>query len=187
LCNSHYILSVKYMWRDPWNFSRGVFYIDKEFAEAEDMLNRIFRTARTMKPSDVTSFPYYYGYQVTIGEDGKPRVREFGNIRPSTKGLVEQSGLRAPLVDAAVNEKENVLAIAAEMPGVNKQDIKVNVSDRYISIHAERGDKKYHADIPFDVKLQEASAKATYSNGILELKIKLKEPVKAKSKEVKVE
>ncbi|HET6641446.1 MAG TPA: hypothetical protein VFG77_07575 [Nitrososphaeraceae archaeon] len=63
MCNSHYIVSVKNMWRDPWNFSGGVFDIDKEFAEAEDMLNRIFRTARTMKPSDVISFPYYYGYQ----------------------------------------------------------------------------------------------------------------------------
>jgi HSP20 family molecular chaperone IbpA len=36
-------------------------------------------------------------------------------------------------VDTAVNEKENVLAITAEIPGVwrHKQDIKVNVSDRY--------------------------------------------------------
>ena len=93
---------------------------------------------------------------MTIGADGKPNVKEFGNIKHPTKGLVEQSGLRAPLVDTAVNEKENVLAITAEMPGVNKQDIKVNISYRYVSIHAERGDKKYHTDIPFDVELQES-------------------------------
>ena len=83
-----------------------------------------------MKPSDVTRFPYYYGYQVTVDADGKTKVKEFVNIKPSTKELVEQSGLRAPLVDTAVNGKENVLAITAEMPGVNKQDIKVNLSDR---------------------------------------------------------
>jgi HSP20 family protein len=123
------------------------------------MLNRIFRTVRTMKPSDVKRFPYYYGYQVTIGADGKTKVKEFVNIKPSTKGLVEQSGLRAPLVDTAVNGKENVLAITAEMPCVNKQDIKVNLSDRYVSIHAERGDKKYHTDIPFDFELQESCLK----------------------------
>lgn len=109
-----------------------------------------------MKPSDVKRFPYYYGYQVTIGADGKTKVKEFVNIKPSTKGLVEQSGLRGPLVDTAVNGKENVLAITAEMPCVNKQDIKVNLSDRYVSIHAERGDKKYHTDIPFDFELQES-------------------------------
>ena len=62
--------------------------------EAEDTLNRIFRTARTMKPSDVTRFPYYYGYEVTIGADGKPKVKD-----------VEQSGRRAPLVDTAVNDQ----------------------------------------------------------------------------------
>jgi HSP20 family protein len=45
-----------------------------------------------MKPSDVRRFPYYYGYQVTIGADGKIKVKEFVNIKPSTKGLVEQSG-----------------------------------------------------------------------------------------------
>ena len=61
------------------------------------------------------------------------------------------------------------------MPGVNKEDIKLNVSDQYVTIHAEKGEKKYHTDIPVDVELDDASAKATYSNGILELKIKLKQ------------
>jgi hypothetical protein len=37
------------------------FEMDREFAEAEDMLNRIFRTVSETDPSDLTSFPYYYG------------------------------------------------------------------------------------------------------------------------------
>ncbi len=45
-------------------------------------------------------------------------------------------------MDIAVNEKENVLAITAEMPGVNKQDIKVNVSDRCVSIMQKEGTRK---------------------------------------------
>jgi HSP20 family protein len=73
------------------------------------------------------------------------------------------------------------------MPGVSKQDIKVKVSQDYVSIHAEKGDKKYHTDIPVDVELDDKSAKATYSNGILELKIKLKTPPKPKETEVQVE
>jgi HSP20 family protein len=180
------------MWRDPFwgirNTSRIFEEMDKEFEEAEDMLGRVFRTAREINPSDlVGNFPYYYGYQVTIGPDGKPRVREFGNVRPTAKGLVEQSGTRAPLVDTALDEKQNTLKITAEMPGVNKEDIKVDVSDQYVTIHAEKGEKKYHADIPVDVELDDASAKATYSNGILELKIKLKQTPKSKAKEIRVE
>ncbi|MDF2769586.1 MAG: hsp20, partial [Nitrososphaeraceae archaeon] len=161
--------------------------IDKEFAEAENMLNRMFRTVREMEPSAIANFPYYYGYQVTVGPDGKPKVREFGNVRPAARGLVEQSGIREPMVDTAINEKENTLIITAEMPGVTKQDIKVNVADGFVSIHSEQGEKKYHTDIPIKVQLDDASAKATYSNGILELKIKLKQAPKLKGKEVKVE
>jgi HSP20 family protein len=181
------------MWRDPFSIwgrrpSRILeSMLDNEFAEAEDMLNRMFRTVREINPLDVTSnAPYYYGYQITVGPDGKPHVREFGNIRPSAKGLIEQAGIRAPLVDTAIDEKQNALRLTAEMPGVNKEDIEVNVSDRYVTIHAERGDKKYHTDIPVDVELDDSSsAKATYTNGILELNIKLKQAPKAK--EIKVE
>jgi HSP20 family protein len=127
---------------------------------------------------------------VTIGPDGRPHVREFGNIRPSAKGLVEQSGIREPLIDTALDEKQNTLKITAEMPGVSKEDVKVNVSDKYVTIHAEKGDKKYHADVPVgDVELDDttSSAKATYANGILELKIKIKQAPKSKAKEIKVE
>ena len=70
---------------------------------------------------------------------------------------------------------------------MNKEDIKLNVTDQYVTIQAERGDKKYHADIPVSVNLEESSAKATYSNGILELKIRLKEASKPKGKAIKVE
>ena len=184
------------MWGDIYPFgnwgirpSRLLESIDKEFAEAEDMLNRMFKTVREINPLDLTSSntPYYYGYQITVGPDGKPHVREFGNIRPSAKGLVEQTGVRAPLVDTAVDQKQNTLRVTAEMPGVNKEDIKVNVSGKYVTVHAEKGDKKYHTDIPVDVELDDSSAKATYTKGILELNIKLKQAPKEKAKEIKVE
>lgn len=182
------------MWRD-WDFGFGTTTtrrlmedIDREFQEAEEMLNRMFRTVREANPEDVIVHgPYYYGVQITVGPDGKPRVREFGNMRPAARGLVEQSGVREPLVDTIVDDKDNNLIITAEIPGVAKQDIKVKVSQEYVSIHAERGEKKYHTDIPVDVELDEKSAKATYSNGILELKIKLKAPPKPKETEVQVE
>src|SRR5918911_92226 len=129
-----YCQVIKIMWRDSnpfsiWGIKPGRIFedmIDKEFAEAEDMLNRMFRTVREINPFDLASSnaPYYYGYQIAVGPDGKPHVREFGNIRPSARGLVEQSGVREPLVDTKLEEKEKLLTITAEMPGVAKQDIK---------------------------------------------------------------
>jgi HSP20 family protein len=170
-------------------FGRGMFEsIDREFAEAEEVLNRMFRTIRETGGSEMAvQGPYYYGYQITVGPDGKPHVREFGNVKPSSRGLVEQSGVREPLADTVLDEKENTLTITAEMPGVTKQDIKVNLGEEYVSIHAEKGKQKYHADIPVNVPLGDTSAKAIYANGILELKIKLKGPLKPKAREVRVE
>jgi HSP20 family protein len=179
------------MWRDlDFGFgTRRLFEdIDKEFRDAEEMLNRMYRTVREVSPADiVVQGPYYYGYQITVGPDGKPRVREFGNMKPSSRGLVEQSGVREPLVDTKLGETDNMLTITAELPGVTKQDIKVRISQDYVSIHAERGEKKYHTDVPVNVELDDKSAKATYSNGILELKIKLTSRPKPKETEVQVE
>lgn len=153
------------------------------------MLNRMFRTVKegSTAGAATSQLPYYYGYQINVGPDGKPHIREFGNVKPAARGLIEQSGVREPLVDTSVDEKNNQLTITAEMPGVNKEDIKVNISDTYITIQAEKGDKKYHTDVPINLALEDVSAKAAYSNGILELKIKLKQAPKSKGKEVKVE
>jgi HSP20 family protein len=149
----------------------------------------MFRTVKegSTAGAATSQLPYYYGYQINVGPDGKPHIREFGNVKPAARGLIEQSGVREPLVDTSVDEKNNQLTITAEMPGVSKEDIKVNISDNYITIQAEKGDKKYHTDVPINLALEDVSAKAAYSNGILELKIKLKQAPKPKGKEVKVE
>ena len=64
---------------------------------------------------DVQTFgPYYYGYSMTMGPDGKPVVKEYGNVRP---GLLPTSETREPFIDVIVDDKEKVLKIVAEMPG----------------------------------------------------------------------
>jgi len=178
------------MWKEqPWGFSTRIFEeMDKEFAEAEGMLNRLFRGIQQSGSSTGGNLPYYYGYQVTVGPDGKPHVREFGNVRPSSRGLVEQTpSVREPLVDAILDEKQNTLVITAEMPGITKEDIKIHVEQGVVTIQAEKGEKKYHKTIPVEQELDENSAKAAYTNGIVELKIKLKAPSKKKARDVKVE
>ena len=161
--------------------------MDRDFSDAEDMLNRMFRTVRESGADFSQSSPYYYGYQITMGPDGKPRIREFGNARPASKGLMQQSNVRQPLIDTNFDAKENTLTITAEMPGITKQDVKVGVEEGLVTIHAEKGDKKYHAELPIEGELNADTAKATYTNGILELKIKIREPPRQKAKEIRVE
>ena len=128
--------------------------------------------------------PFYYGYTMTIGSDGKPVVKEYGNVKPS---LLPTSDTREPLVDTLVDEKEKVLKLVAEMPGVEKKDVKVVVEEKIVNIDAEHGEKKYHAKVPIKYKVDKDSAKASYTNGILELKFNLVEVEKQKGKTVEIE
>lgn len=128
--------------------------------------------------------PFYYGYTMTVGPDGKPIVREYGNVKP---GLLPTSDTRQPFVDTIVDEKEGLVKLVAEMPGVEKSDINVEVVNKEVKIDAERGEKKYHASVPIKNKVDENSAKASYKNGILELTFKLHKEEKPKGKKVEVD
>ena len=132
------------MWKDTWDFSNKIFEeMDKEFSEAERLLNRMFRSVSETGTGPVfsQSVPLYYGYKIAVGPDGIPHVREFGNIKPSQKSLIEQDNVRKPFVDSIFDEKENTLIITAEMPGITKQDIKVAVGNGLVTIQAEKGNK----------------------------------------------
>src|SRR5713226_997491 len=164
-----------------------------ELDEFDSLFRRMMRPFKEldeiwdeMKTSDnVNTFgPYYYEYSVTVGPDGKPVVKEYGNVRP---GLLPTAESREPLVDVIVDDKEKILKLVAEMPGVEKKDIKIEVVGQTINIDTERGDKKYHTKVPIKHKVDEDSVKATYANGILEVKFKLKEEDRPKGKTVTVE
>ncbi len=124
-----------------------------------------------------------YGYAMTVGPDGKPVVKEFGNIKPDQ---LPTSNTREPIVDTIVDEKEKIVKLIAEMPGVEKTDVKIVVEDKIVDLSAEHDEKKYHVKVPLKHKVDENSAKASYKNGILELVFKLVEE-KPKGKTVEVE
>ena len=130
------------------------------------------------------SGPYYYGYTMTVGPDGKPVVKEYGNVKP---GLLPASDTREPLVDTIVDEKEKVVKLIAEMPGVEKTDVKIVVENKIVNLSAEHGEKKYHVKVPVQHKVDENSTKASYKNGVLQIIFKLIEDEKPKSKMVEVE
>ena len=164
-----------------------------EFDEFDSLFRRMMRPFKEldeiwdeMKTSgNVQTFgPYYYGYTMTVGPDGKPVVKEYGNVRP---GLFPTAEPRGPLVDVVVDDKEKVLKLVAEMPGVEKKDIKIEVLGKTVNIDAEHNDRKYHAKVPIKHKVDEDSVKAAYANGILEVSFKLKEEERLKGKTVSVE
>ena len=161
----------------------------------DDEFNRIFKRMSNsffqiddifeeFKNNGTNTGPYYYGYTMTVGPDGKPIVKEYGNVKPE---LAPSSNSREPMVDTIVDEKEKLVKLVAEMPGVEKSDVKILVQDKVVDISAEHGEKKYHVNVPIKYKVDENSAKASYKNGILELVFKQQEDEKPKGKSVEVE
>ena len=133
--------------------------------------------------SNSNSGPLFYGYTMTVGPDGKPSVQEYGNVKPDRLHI---SDTREAIVDTIVDEKEKVVKLIAEMPGVEKTDVKILVDKNVVDISAEHGEKKYHSKVPLQQKVDENSAKASYKNGVLEIVFK-QAVEKQTSKKVEVE
>jgi HSP20 family protein len=130
--------------------------------------------------------PMVYGYSMTIGPDGKPRVREFGNVKPSRFGFggfsrPEISGEMEPLADVTTTDKE----VKVEVPGVSKDKIKVNAYDNKVEVKSEDPQRKYHRTIEIPPETDIETAKSAYNNGILEITFSKKE--EARGKAIKVE
>jgi HSP20 family protein len=126
--------------------------------------------------------PFVYGFSYTAEPGKEPTFREFGNIRPSRGGIEPSSG-REPLVD--VMEDGDLFKIFAELPGVEKENIKLDSTERSVRIETT-GEKKFAKTIALDAEVDPDSAKASYKNGVLS--IELEKKVKAeKGKEIKIE
>jgi HSP20 family protein len=78
------------------------------------------------------------------------------------------------------------LKVIVEMPGINKENIKVNAYDNSVEISTkENAQRKYHRIVELPAEADIDTVKSTYKNGILEITFSKK--AKPKGKEIKVE
>ena len=69
-----------------------------------------------------------FGFSIKTAGGGKPIVEPFGNIKKTPKGpTVEEE--REPITD--VFDEKDEIRVYAEMPGVNQEDIKLDIKGRY--------------------------------------------------------
>jgi HSP20 family protein len=140
--------------------------------------------------------PLVYGYSMTIGPDGKPKVREFGNVRSAgglgggvsspgaTRALLRSE--REPLADVVISDNE--VKVVVEMPGIDKKDIKVNVYDNSVEIFTtDTSQRKYRRVVELPEETDLETARSTYRNGILEITFSKRESPKEKGKQINIE
>jgi HSP20 family protein len=126
--------------------------------------------------------PFVRGFSIRIGPDGKPEIKEFGTKPGAIKREIEE---RKPLID--VMETDENIHIIAEMPGINKEDIDLNASERSVEIKAEGENRKYYETIELPCEAIPESAKARYNNGVLEIVFKKAQAKKEDRKKIQIE
>jgi HSP20 family protein len=171
-------------------------FTDVDETKIPKNLVREYQTPEGAKVREVG--PLVYGYSMTVGPDGKPKVREFGNARSlfgsrgissanaATSGKPLAAGEIEPLSDITTTDKE--VKVVVEMPGIDKKDIKISAYDSSVEISAANtAQRKYKSTIELPPEVDTETVKSTYNNGILEIAFKKKEQTKPKGKEIRVE
>ena len=162
--------------------------IDEMMKEMEKMMQEAFKNVEQQVPKNLIKErkmddgsvvremgPIVYGYSVKIGSDGKPEVRKFGNVNSFPNvlgGGLSVKEEREPLVDVIKGKDE--LRVVAEVPGVNKEDLRVTADESTLTIESLTGQPRYQKKVELQETVDPKTAKSTYKNGILEIILKLK-------------
>lgn len=117
------------------------------------------------------------------------------------RGKWLQAGDWSPLVDI-IDEKDNIIA-KAELPGVNKEDIKVTLSNNTLTIRGERKKEQetkkenyyccervhgsYSRTIALPVDIDREKIKSSFKNGVLEMVLPKAKESKPKEIDIKLE
>jgi HSP20 family protein len=126
-----------------------------------------------------------------------PRWSPFrGNFWPTTKPDL-------PSVNVDLYEEKDEIVAKAELPGLDKDEIEVNVSDHILTIKGEKKraeearDEDYHVSeccygafvrsIELPTEVQTDKAKASFKNGVLEVRLPKTEQARTRGITVKVE
>ncbi len=110
-----------------------------------------------------------YGFTINTMGGGTPKVETFGNIKKTPEGpKVDEE--REPITDV-FNEKDGIVIIA-EMPGIEENEIKINLREDILEISAVSKSRTYRKELLLPVKVLKQNSSHKFTNGILEIKIK---------------
>ena len=114
-----------------------------------------------------------YGFSIKtgIGNQGEREVtiEPFGNIRREPSGDAVVEDVREPLVD--VHEEEDHVLVLAEIPGVSKKDVQLELSGDRLTVRAQRGEKHYCKEVVLPESFTQQNMRWECTNGILKIRL----------------
>lgn len=113
-----------------------------------------------------------YGVSIKMGlGDEETQVEPFGNIhRDEDTGETTVQEVSEPLID--IFEEKDHIMIVAELPGIGEEDVRLDLTEDILTLHAERGSKKYHKEILLPRAFKAEQMERSCRNGVLEVKLK---------------
>lgn len=147
---------------------RGLGDLVEKLGELSESGQEFSKTGEIHSPDKKLRGIYGFSVKVGLGDEG-PRIEPFGNIRRDNKsGRTEVQEIREPMVD--VFDEDDHLQVLAELPGIGKEDIKIDLKDDVLTISAEKGDKKYRKEVLLPRSVSKGKMQVTCNSGILEIK-----------------
>ena len=109
-----------------------------------------------------------FGFTINTAGGGSPKVETFGNIRKTPEGP-KVNEEREPITDIFNEEREMV--IIAEMPGIEENEITIDLKEDILEISATGKNRTYRKEMLLPIKTTEKNLKHKFTNGILEIRI----------------
>jgi len=141
-----------------------------DLAEAGQNLSRTGEI-KGLDPQGKLRGVYGFSIKTGIGNQGEREVKiePFGNIHRESSGDTVMEDVREPLVD--VYEEEDHVLVLAEIPGVSKKDVQLELSGGHLTIRAQRGEKHYRKEVALPESFPEQNMRWECTNGILKIRL----------------
>jgi HSP20 family protein len=110
-----------------------------------------------------------FGFTINTAGGGSPKVETFGNIKKTPEGpKVDEE--REPITD--IFDEKNEIVVIAEMPGIEENDLKIDLKEDILEISAASKSRTYRKELLLPLKANMKNLKHKFTNGILEIRIK---------------
>jgi HSP20 family protein len=82
--------------------------------------------------------------------------------------------------DICIDHDDKAFYIDVELPGVDKEHVDLSIGEQSVCVEAARGDVVYLGCFSLAHAVDENKAKAKFENGLLQIEVPLKAPIKGK-------
>lgn len=156
---------------------------DNPFDEGpfDDVFEQVFEQMNEMM-EEMGMEGDFEGFRMTNRPGEEPdfeRVGESGSPFAGFEGFDDAS------THVDVLDEGDVVRVVADLPGVEKEDIRIAVSGDRLKIQASNDDREYDERVDLPANVDEDTGEATYNNGVLEVTFEKVDD--GKDKEIEIE